>query len=160
MTYTISPMNINDYPDALELWLHTEGMGLDPEDADSRDNTERYLRRNAGMSFVARLDGRLIGTVLCGHDGRRGYLHHLAVDDNYRKQGIGSTLVARSLAALDAEGITRCNIFVFTDNTVGHQFWAQRGWVAYSTITMMQAMTDGMSNLRPIPMTGKIGAVA
>jgi len=126
--YTISPMSITDYDDAVALWLRTEGMSLELEDVDAREQVARYLERNAGMSFVARTEDRLVGAVMCGHDGRRGYLHHLAIDREYRRLGIGSALVACCLAALHADGISRCNIFVLADNECGRRFWEEHGW--------------------------------
>ena len=108
---TYAPMTMDDYDEALALWQCTEGMGLHLSDVDSRAGVTGYLRRNAGMSLTARDGARLVGTVLCGHDGRRGYLHHLTVFSEYRRQGIGRGLLSRSLATLQGESIAKCNIF-------------------------------------------------
>jgi putative acetyltransferase len=89
---------ITDYQNVISLWKNCEGIGLSR--ADSKDSMEAYLKRNPGMSFVAIYQNEIIGAVLCGHDGRRGYLHHLAVHPDYRKQGIGRSLVAKCVAAL------------------------------------------------------------
>jgi ribosomal protein S18 acetylase RimI-like enzyme len=122
----IREMTMDDYDDAMALWQGVEGMGLGP--SDSRENIARYLARNPGMSFVAR-DGREpIGAVLCGTDGRRGYLSHLAVRPSHRKGGVGRSLVGRCLAALKAVGIPRCNLFVFADNAAAIAFWRKMGW--------------------------------
>src|SRR4030042_585504 len=99
----IDALDIADYETAYALWQRTEGMGLSI--ADTRQAIQRYLERNPGMSTAARLDGRLVATALAGHDGRRGYLHHAAVDPAYRGRGIGRAVVERSLSMLRAAGI-------------------------------------------------------
>jgi putative acetyltransferase len=115
-----------DYDEVLALWQRSEGVGL--SDADSRTNIERYLERNPGMSFVARSKSSLMGAVLAGHDGRRGYLHHLAVDASARRQGIGGRLVEASLAALKDAGMQKCHLFIFNKNESGLSFWKSEGW--------------------------------
>ncbi len=89
---------------------------------------DAYLRRNPGLSFVARSEGRVVATVQCGHDARRGYLHHLAVAQHFRRQGLGAALVERSLARLAELGIPQCNIYVLGDNEEGLKFWEATGW--------------------------------
>lgn len=126
MEYEISEMSIEDYDEAMALWEETEGIGL--RDSDNRVGIEYFLRRNPGMSLVARKDQRIIGTLLCGQDGRRGYLYHLSVVPSQRLQGIGKALVERCLSQLRAEGIQKCHIFVFIDNEEGHQFWKRMRW--------------------------------
>jgi ribosomal protein S18 acetylase RimI-like enzyme len=111
-----------DYDAAYALWSETEGIGL--SEADSRGNIERFLRHNPGMSFVAvgggagsaGAGGALAGVVLCGCDGRRGYLHHLAVAPACRRRGVGRGLIDRCLAALAGAGMRKCHIFVIADN--------------------------------------------
>jgi len=152
--FQIVPMVIDDYDEVLALWQRTEGMGLDLEDADSREGFTLYLRRNPGMCFTARVDGQLAGTALCGHDGRRGYLTHLAVAPEFRRRGIGSALIDRCLAMLRAEGIARCNIFVFADNETGRCFWERRGWMAYPNVTLMQTVTDSAKTMSLLAGTG------
>jgi acetyl esterase/lipase/GNAT superfamily N-acetyltransferase len=88
----------------------------------------QYLERNPGLSLVARNDEGIIGTVLCGHDGRRGYVHHLAVERDYRGQGIGRSLVEACLAKLQAVGIQRCQAFLHRNNEAGEKFWRRMGW--------------------------------
>ena len=122
-------MTMDDYDEAMGLWKSTEGVGLSR--ADEREAIRRYLARNPGMSFVARdstKDRELVGSVLAGHDGRRGYLHHLAVKSTRRHQGIGRALAERCLAALLAEGIEKVHLFVFTTNQPGRDFWQRMGW--------------------------------
>jgi ribosomal protein S18 acetylase RimI-like enzyme len=119
-------MEMTDYEEVMALWRDSEGIGL--SDADDPQAIARYLARNPGASFVAREDGLLIGAVLCGHDGRRGFLHHLAVRPASRERGLGRALVDRCLAALAAEGITRCHLFVRRSNPAATRFWSRVGW--------------------------------
>ncbi len=123
---TIDALRLEDYDDAYRLWKGTKGIGL--SSADSREAIGRYLARNPGMSSAARDGGRLVGAVLAGHDGRRGFLHHLAVAADRRGQGTGRALVERSLERLKAEGIAKCHIFLMKDNDEGRGFWEAVGW--------------------------------
>ena len=132
---TYVEFSFSDYVDAAALWQATEGVGLSAADAPER--IKAYLARNPGMSFVARQDGLLVGAVLCGHDGRRGYLHHLAVLTGWRGRGIGSELARRGLDALASAGIDKCHLFVFRDNQSGAAFWRRVGWVDRDDILMM-----------------------
>lgn len=128
----ILELRIESYDEVLSLWRECEGIGL--SDADSRENIQRYLKRNPGMSFIANIDGRLVGAVLSGHDGRRGYIHHLAVHPGFRRQGIGGELVNRCLKAFADIGIQKCHIFIFNNNTGGITFWKSLGWTPRSDI--------------------------
>ncbi len=124
---SIREMNIADYDDVINLWKNTEGMGL--SEADSRENIGKYLDRNPGFSFVAQAGEEIVGAVLCGYDGRRGFLHHLAVRTDYRRQGLGRQMTNCCLAKLSKEGITKCHLFIFKDNRAGLEFWIGGGWV-------------------------------
>jgi len=134
----IRPMTIDDYEQAMALWKITEGMGLRP--VDEREYIARYLERNPGLSFVAWDEERPVGTVLCGHDGRRGYLQHLAVARAYRRQGIGKALVEQALAALQANGINKCHLFVIKTNQSAIGFWQHMGWFQRDDIVTMSKM--------------------
>ncbi|MCX7015269.1 MAG: GNAT family N-acetyltransferase [Candidatus Sumerlaeota bacterium] len=140
MNASIKSFSIEHYDRVAELWRRSEGIGLD-DDVDSREGILRYLDRNPGMSFVAEEGARIVGAVLCGHDGRRGYLHHLAVDPAYRRGGLGRALVERCLAALREAGISRCNIFVFDDNEEGLAFWERTGWELRENLHLMSTST-------------------
>ena len=104
----------------------TEGVVL--RAADSCAATARYLERNPGLSFVCCDAGTIVGCVFAGHDGRRGYLQHLAVRADYRHRGIGSALIARCVAALESAGIEKIHLDVLTTNTAAAEFWSRRGW--------------------------------
>lgn len=136
MQYEIRQMQIDDYDAVHALWQASEGVGL--SDADSRAGIANYLQRNPGMSFVALAQGTIIGAVLCGHDGRRGYLHHLAVASSHRRQGIGKELVECCLAALQAIGIAKCNLFLFGRNQDGAAFWECTGWSRRDDLVLLQ----------------------
>ena len=138
----IIPMTMADYDEAIALWCVTEGMGLRP--ADAPEHIERYLQRNPGLSFVARHDDLLVGTVLCGHDGRRGYLQHLAVARAYRRQGIGRALVQRVLDELRAIGINKCHLFVLKENEAVIAFWERIGWFVRDDIVTMSHFTGAL----------------
>jgi putative acetyltransferase len=116
-----------DYRAARALWETTEGLGLN--ESDTEEAVTRFLARNPGQSAIAIApDGAVAGAVLCGHDGRRGYLHHLAVAKPHRGRGLGRRLVAWCFERLAAEGIPRCNVFVYDENGAGRAFWQHEGW--------------------------------
>ena len=139
MSAALRPMTIEDYDGVFALWQASEGVGLSA--ADERAEIARYLARNPGLSQVATVDGRLAGAVLCGHDGRRGYIHHLAVAAECRGRGIGRELVARCMEGLAAAGISRCHIFVYTRNTEGQGFWRAIGWTLRDDLAVMSRQT-------------------
>jgi N-acetylglutamate synthase len=132
----ITEMKITDYDEVFSLWEKTEGMGLH-SDTDSKKRIAGYLKRNPGLSFVARDDKEIVGTVLCGQDARRGYIYHLAVVKAYRKKGLGKALVQKAMLKLASIGITKCLIFVFAKNRTGLKFWKHLGWTHRPDIIMM-----------------------
>ncbi len=137
MKIKIQPMVISDYEEIMSLWRNTEGIGL--SEGDEISGIRLYLRRNPGLCFVAReAAGKLIGAVLCGHDGRRGFLYHLAVARNMRHQGLGRRLVDKCLTALRSAGIQKCTILVYADNEKGKRFWRKLGWKERTDLEPMQ----------------------
>lgn len=131
----IAPFTMDHYDDVYALWDRCQGVGL--SNADSRTSIAAYLLRNPGMSFVAFRDVLVIGAILGGHDGRRGYIHHLAVDQRWRQQGIGRLLVKRCLDALQQAGIQKCHLFIFHENHGGIHFWQSVGWTFRADIRVM-----------------------
>ena len=127
---------IEDFDAVIALWRRTEGVGLN--ESDTRRAIAAFLRRNPNLSCVAEKNGRVFGAVLCGHDGRRGYLHHLAVSKRHRRRGIGRLLVNAGLAKLRKAGISKCNIFIFANNAAGMKFWAHTGWSLRTELRLMQ----------------------
>ena len=120
---------------ALALWRATDHIGLNPVDDDPA-RLALFLQRNVGCSFVALEAQRLVGACLCGHDARRASIYHLAVSGDCRRTGLGGKLVAASLSALEALGITKCHAFVFRNNPYAHRFWEPEGWVLRSELFM------------------------
>ena len=137
-------MTHDDYEAMLALMRGTEGVSL--RAADSRKSIDRYLERNPGLSLVATSGEEVIGCVLCGHDGRRGYLHHLVVTPSYRGMGIGRVLVARALDGLAAEGILKIHIDVFADNHQAIAFWKAIGWDVRLDLVRMSINLSGDRN--------------
>lgn len=115
-------MGIEDYDGVYDLWINTPGMGLNTTD-DSREGIAKYLKRNPTTSFVAEEDGKIVGVIMAGHDGRRGYIHHTAVLPDYRNRGIAKTLVNCAMNALEQEGISKVALVAFAKNEIGNGFW-------------------------------------
>lgn len=123
----IRKMATGDYEAVFSLWKETAGMGLRSQD-DSREGIERFLARNPNTCFVAEVNATVSGVILCGHDGRRGYIYHMAVAQMYRKKGIGHRLLSTALSALRAEGINRAALVVYKNNAQGNSFWESEGF--------------------------------
>lgn len=123
----IRTMEISDYQGIYELWINTPGMGLNTTD-DSEEGIAKYLRRNPTTSFVAVENDKIIGVIMAGHDGRRGYIHHTAVLPEYRGRHIGKALVEHAMEALEKEGITKTALVVFERNEIGNGFWEKIGF--------------------------------
>jgi N-acetylglutamate synthase len=134
--FRLEPMLLSDFKEVLRLWQNSEGVGLN--ESDTRPAIAQYLARNPGMSFVARHGKEIVGAVLCGHDGRRGYLHHLAVAREHRRQGLGKRLVDACLGELKRLRIFKCNIFLYADNEVGERFWENSGWAPRADLQVLQ----------------------
>lgn len=135
MIFEIRSMTIDHYDQVLALWQMVDGVGL--SSADKRESIDHYLRRNPGLSWLAWNETLLVGAILCGHDGRRGYIHHLAVRPDHRRQGIGRQLVSHALSGLRQAGIEKCHLFVFRQNESAISFWRAQGFTGRSEISMM-----------------------
>lgn len=123
----IRSMTIEDYDGVYALWMSIKGFAIRSLD-DSREGVERFLKRNPGNSVVAIEDGKIVGSILCGHDGRRGCLYHVCVNEAYRMRGIGKSMVVYCMKALEKEKISKVSLIAFTANDVGNAFWKQIGW--------------------------------
>lgn len=123
----IQKMTIHDYDAVFDLWTETPNMGLRSLD-DSREGINAFLTRNPETCFISLENDMLTGVILCGHDGRRGYVYHTVVRPDYRNRGIGTALVDAAMNALKTEGITRVCLNVMEQNEAGKQFWLGRGW--------------------------------
>ena len=120
-------MKIEDYDQIYTLWSKIKGFGIRSID-DSREGIERFLKRNPTTSVVAEEDGKIVGAILCGHDGRRGCFYHVCVDEEYRMRGIGKSMVVFAMEALKEEKINKVSLIAFTKNDVGNTFWKEIGW--------------------------------
>jgi ribosomal protein S18 acetylase RimI-like enzyme len=138
---SIQEMALSDYEEIYNLWR--ESAGLELSVADSKESIARFLERNPGLSFVARDGDLLVGAVLCGHDGRRGYIDQLAVRASHRRQGIGRNLVARCLYNLIQTGIRKWHLFVLDENDEAIAFWDKLGWARrVELVTMSQVIRE------------------
>ena len=120
-------MTIDDYEQVYALWRQIQGFGIRSID-DSREGIESFLRRNPDTSVVAVEDGKIVGAILCGHDGRRGCLYHVCVDEAYRMRGIGKSMVVFAMEALKREQISKVSLIAFMKNDMGNAFWKEIGW--------------------------------
>jgi ribosomal protein S18 acetylase RimI-like enzyme len=130
----------DDIDAALRLWRRTEGIGL--SDADHPDRLREFLLRNPGLSRAAFCGDNLVGTILCGTDGRRGYIHHLAVAAESRRNGVGRALLDAGLFALQRIGIGKCHAFIFQSNPFGERFWVRSGWQRREDLYVFSRMLD------------------
>ena len=125
----IRVMNISDYEQVYQLWMSCSGMGLNNLD-DSKEGIERFLNRNPETCFVAETEQKIIGVIIVGNDGRRGYIYHTAVDTDYRNQGIATKLVNEAMKTLRSLGINKAALVVFTKNSDGNAFWEKIGFIS------------------------------
>ena len=122
----IREMKPEDYDQIYSMWQITSKRAL--SEADSRQGIEKYLARNPGMSMVAEIDGKIVGTVLAGHDGRRGFIHHMAVMPQFRRHGIGKKLAKAATDKIFEDGIDKIHIFCYQNNETGQIFWRDFGF--------------------------------
>lgn len=123
---TIRQFALDDYDRAVALWSAVEGVEIC--EGDSREEIAEYLKRNPGLSRIAEANDTIVGAALCGHDGRRGWIYHLAVAHEFRGQGVGKLLLDDCERGLRKAGLKRAIILVAADNPAGHQFWLRNGW--------------------------------
>lgn len=124
---TIRTMAIEDFDQVHALWMTIKGFGIRSID-DSKEGVERFLKRNPTTSVVAEIDNKIVGSILCGHDGRRGCLYHVCVDEKYRRHGIGKAMVVYAMQALKKEKINKVSLIAFTVNDIGNAFWNTIEW--------------------------------
>jgi len=120
-------MTIEDYDEVYDLWTRIRGFALRSLD-DSYEGVDRFLKRNPATSVVAAEDGRIVGSILCGNDGRRGCFYHVCVDEGYRRRGIGRQMVVTAMEALKEEKVNKVCLIAFTKNDLGNAFWNTIGW--------------------------------
>lgn len=140
-------MNIEDYEQAYDLWILC-GNGLNNKD-DSREGIDKYLKRNPATSFVAVCEEKVVGVILCGHDGRRGIIQHACVSPEYRRFGIGSKLVDLALEALKTEGINKVLLVAFKKNEGGNKFWESQGFTLREDLNYRNKALSEMIRIDP-----------
>lgn len=123
----IRVMTMEDFDEVHALWMRIKDFAIRSID-DSRDGIEHFLKRNTKTSMVAVEDGKIVGAILCGHDGRSGCFYHVCVDPEYRRKGIGKAMVAECLKALEEEQINNVTLIAFQQNDIGNSFWHHVGW--------------------------------
>ena len=141
----IREMDISDYPEVIKLWSTTEAMLL--READSEESIGKYLSRNVGLSFVATEGQEIIGAILVGTDGRRGYIQHLAVSSICRGQGIGSKLLSSAIDALSQQGVAKTHLFVANENLAAQRFYQKHGWFPRDEVRMYSHNSSNSSNV-------------
>lgn len=129
----IKRMRIDDYDEIHQLWLNSNGVTFRASD-DSKEGIRRFLKRNPDNSFVCRFNGKIIGSILCGHDGRKGFIYHTVVNENYRGRGIGKKLVEKVIKSLEEETITKIAVLVNSDNASGNGFWESLGFEYFNDL--------------------------
>ena len=137
----IREMTMEDFEEVHALWMGIHGFGIRSID-DSKEGVERFIRRNPTTSMVACENDRIIGAILCGHDGRRGCLYHVCVHEDYRKQGIGQKMVEACLAALKREHVNKVNLIAFKKNDIGNHFWQGMGWTFRKRMSIIMNMSQ------------------
>ena len=123
----VRTMTIEDYQGVHDLWMTIKGFAIRSID-DSREGVERFLKRNPATSVVAEENGEIVGSILCGHDGRRGCLYHVCVREDCRMRGIGKSMVVRCMEELEKEKISKVSLIAFTENDIGNAFLKEIGW--------------------------------
>ncbi|MBR0136923.1 MAG: GNAT family N-acetyltransferase [Erysipelotrichaceae bacterium] len=147
----IRVMTIEDYDGVYDLWVNTPGMGMNTTD-DSREGIEKYLKRNPNTVFIALDEKKIIGVIMAGHDGRRGYIYHTMVHPDYRGQGIGRKLVDAVMDALDKEGINKVALVAYEDNELGNAFWEHIGFTLRTDLSYRNKNIHALTKIE----TGKI----
>lgn len=133
-------MTIADYDGICDVWKDHDG--INPVD-DSIEGFTKYLKRNPATSFVAEDNGKIVGTILAGHDGRRGFFHHVVVLPEYRNRGIGKKMVNYAMEALEKEGINKVALVVFENNQLGNSFWESMGFTSRNDLVYRnKALTE------------------
>lgn len=150
MDVQIREMEMRDYDQVYRLWTEIRGFGIRSID-DSREGVERFLKRNPTTSVVAEQNGRIVGNILCGHDGRTGCLYHVCVEPGYRNHGIGYRMVRAAVRAMQKEGVSKISLIAFKNNEVGNAFWKGIGWTEREDINSYEFILNEENITRFVP---------
>jgi ribosomal protein S18 acetylase RimI-like enzyme len=137
-------MDLSDYDNVISLWQEVEGVCL--READSKEGIAKYLLRNPKLSFIADIDGEIVGTIMSGHEGKRGYIQHLAVAEKCRNKGVASDLLDLCVTALKDEGIIKSHIHVLASNLSAKKYWEKCGWNKRNDIEVYSYINGGGEN--------------
>ena len=141
MSINIRVMTPDDYDKVYKLWLSIKGFGIRSID-DSKEGVERFLKRNPTTSVVAEQNGRIVGSIMCGHDGRTGCFYHVCVARDYRKHGVGYRMVRFAMRALIDEGVSKVTMIAFKENEVGTAFWQSLGWTVREDVNYYELILN------------------
>ena len=141
MSINIRVMTPDDYDKVYKLWLSIKGCGIRSID-DSKEGVERFLKRNPTTSVVAEQNGRIVGSIMCGHDGRTGCFYHVCVARDYRKHGVGYRMVRFAMRALIDEGVSKVTLIAFKENEVGNAFWQSLGWTVREDVNYYELILN------------------
>ena len=141
MSINIRVMTPDDYDKVYKLWLSIKGFGIRSID-DSKEGVERFLKRNPTTSVVAEQNGRIVGSIMCGHDGRTGCFYHVCDARDYRKHGVGYRMVRFAMRALIDEGVSKVTLIAFKENEVGNAFWQSLGWTVREDVNYYELILN------------------
>ncbi|MFV0465161.1 MAG: GNAT family N-acetyltransferase [Lachnospiraceae bacterium] len=135
--YNIRVMKEEDFTQVSSLWSRIQGLSIRSMD-DSMEGILRFIRRNPNTSIVAEIEGTIVGTILCGHDGREATLYHVCVQKEFRELGIGHQMVEASLTELRKEKVSKVKLVAFDHNEIGNQFWQHSGWSVRKDLNLFE----------------------
>jgi len=141
----IEKMKIDDYDEIHQIWSNSNGITLRAID-DSKEGIERFLKRNPNNSYIFRIDGKIIGGILCGHDGRKAFIYHTVVHESFRDRGVGKKLLESVIKSLREENITKVGVLVNSDNISGNNFWESLGFEYFSNLNYRILPLDELNN--------------
>ncbi len=140
----VEKMRVDDYEEIHKIWSNSNGVTLRAID-DSREGIGRFLKRNPNNSLICRLNKKIIGGILCGHDGRKGFIYHTVVKDKYRGSGVGKKLVEDAIKSLKDEHITKIGVLINSDNPSGNDFWESLGFKYFSDLNYRILPLDNLN---------------
>lgn len=142
----IRAMTIDDYEEVYALWMSIKGFAIRSMD-DSKEGISLFLKRNPTTSVIAIEDNKIVGSILCGHDGRHGCLYHVCVANEFRHHGVGKSMVSFAMDALKKEHISNVTLIAFTKNDVGNAFWKGLGWTKREDLYYYQLVLNDTNTI-------------
>jgi len=146
---TVRAMTEEDYDQVRHLWVNIKGFRIRSLD-DSREAIVKFIRRNKGISCVAVVEDKIVGSILCGHDGRQGSFYHVCVAEGFRMHGIGGQMAQYCEDALEAEGINKISLIAFKKNPLGNAFWSKLGWLYREDVNCYDYILNDCNTVKPV----------